>query len=148
MNVISKKISEIKTYENNPRRNDGAVDYVVNSIEEFGFRVPIVIDRSGVIVCGHTRYKAAKKLKLAEVPCIVADDLTEEQIRAFRLADNRVAAFSEWDDAKLREEIGEITSIDLSEFGFKKDKIEGIFRDKAEAKVHVCPKCGHEWSES
>jgi ParB/RepB/Spo0J family partition protein len=83
-------LAELKPYEKNPRRNDASVEYVANSIKEFGFKVPIVIDRDGVIVAGHTRYKAAKKLGMEKVPCIVADDLSEAQIKAFRLADNKV----------------------------------------------------------
>ena len=97
MNVIDRKIDELKPYENNPRKNDGAVSKVAASIREFGFKVPIVIDRNDVIVCGHTRYKAAVDLGLQSVPCIVADDLTDEQIKAFRLADNKVSEFSVWD---------------------------------------------------
>ena len=91
MQIVEKKIEEIKPYEKNPRKNDGAVDAVANSIEQFGFRVPVVIDKDNVIVCGHTRYKAAKKLGLDTVPCVIADDLTEEQIKAYRLADNKVS---------------------------------------------------------
>ena len=91
LNVINKKISEIKPYEKNPRKNDDAVKYVAESIQQFGFKVPIVIDTNGVIIAGHTRYKASKKLGLKEVPCIIADDLTEEQIKAYRLADNKIS---------------------------------------------------------
>ena len=83
-------------YEKNPRKNDDAVKYVAESIQQFGFKVPIVIDTNGVIIAGHTRYKASKKLGLKEVPCIIADDLTEEQIKAYRLADNKVSELSEW----------------------------------------------------
>ena len=82
MQVIEKKLKDIKPYEKNPRKNDNAVDAVAASIKEFGFRVPVVIDNTGVIVCGHTRYKAAKKLGLETVPCVIADDLTDEQIKA------------------------------------------------------------------
>ena len=88
MEIINKKISEIKPYDRNPRKNDDAVKYVANSIKEFGFKVPIVIDKNGIIVAGHTRFKAAKELKMSEVPCIIADDLTDEQVKAFSLADN------------------------------------------------------------
>lgn len=94
-------LSELKPYENNPRKNDEAVEYVAKSIQEFGFKVPIVIDKNGVIVAGHTRYKAAKEIGMEEVPCIIADDLTEEQVKAFRLADNKVSDFSIWDKKKL-----------------------------------------------
>ena len=90
MEIVSRSIDSIKPYEKNPRKNDDAVKYVAQSIKQFGFKVPIVIDSDGIIVAGHTRYKAAKKLKMDEVPCIVADDLTEEQVKAFRLADNKV----------------------------------------------------------
>lgn len=118
MNVIDRKIDELKPYENNPRKNDGAVSKVAASIREFGFKVPIVIDRNDVIVCGHTRYKAAVDLGLQSVPCIVADDLTDEQIKAFRLADNKVSEFSIWDFDKLIDELTDISDLDMSEFGF------------------------------
>lgn len=118
MEIISKSISDIKPYEKNPRKNDEAVKYVVNSIKEFGFKVPIVIDKDNVIVAGHTRYKAAKKLGLAEVPCIVADDLTDEQIKAFRLADNKVAEQAEWDFDLLNEELEDLFDFDMTAFGF------------------------------
>lgn len=121
MNVVNKKIADIKPYEKNPRKNDEAVKYVAQSIQEFGFKVPIIIDKDGVIVCGHTRYKAAKKLNYEEVPCILADDLTDEQIKAFRLADNKVAEYSEWDFDLLNGEIDDIMSIDMSDFGFEVD---------------------------
>lgn len=105
-------------YENNPRINDQAVEAVKASIEEFGFKVPIVIDKDNVIVCGHTRQKAAIQLRMREVPCVVADDLTDEQIRAFRLADNKTAELAEWDFDLLNEEIQNIFEIDMGEFGF------------------------------
>ena len=118
MEIKELKLSEIKPYKKNPRNNDGAVDYVANSIKEFGFKVPIVIDKNNEIVTGHTRYKAAKKLKLKTVPCIQADDLTDEQIKAFRLADNKVAEIAEWDFELLNEEIEDILDIDMTDFGF------------------------------
>ena len=83
MNIIEKRVKDLP-YEKNPRKNDDAVQYVANSIKEFGFRVPIVIDSDNTIVCGHTRWKASKLLNMETVPCVVADDLTEEQIKAFR----------------------------------------------------------------
>ena len=116
MNIITMKLRDIKPYKNNPRVNDAAVEYVKNSIQEFGYLVPIVIDRNNEIVAGHTRYKALKKLKVAEVPCVVADDLTEDQIKAFRIADNSVAAVAEWDYSKLVLEMKDI-SMNLGEFG-------------------------------
>ena len=119
MNIIEKRIDEIIPYEKNPRRNDKAVTYVVNSIKQFGFKVPLVINKDGVIVCGHTRWKAAKRLKMKTVPCLVADDLTDEQIRAFRLADNKVAEIADWDVPMLNFELGELKEFfDFSDFGF------------------------------
>ena len=118
MDIVQKKLSELKPYENNPRKNDEAVEYVANSIKEFGFKVPIVIDKDGVIVAGHTRYKAAKQLKLKTVPCIIADDLNEEQIKAFRLADNKTGELAVWDFPLLDIELAEIETIDMQLLGF------------------------------
>lgn len=118
MQIIDLQISEIKPYEKNPRNNKPAIDAVANSIKEFGFKVPIVIDKNNVIVCGHTRYAAAKKLKLKSVPCIMADDLTEEQIKAFRLADNKTAELAEWDFDLLNLELGDLIEFDMEQFGF------------------------------
>ena len=129
MNIVNKKISEIKAYEKNPRKNDDAVKYVANSIKEFGFKVPIVIDKNNVIVAGHTRVKAAKSLGMTEVPCIIADDLTEKQIKAFRLADNKTAEMSEWDFEQLANELAGITDLDMSSFGFEAEDEEGIADD-------------------
>ena len=98
MIVINKNTSELIPYANNPRKNGPAVDKVAASIKEFGFKVPIIIGKDNVIVTGHTRLLAAQKLGLETVPCIIADDLTPAQIKAFRLADNKTAEFSEWDD--------------------------------------------------
>lgn len=120
MNIVDKSVDEIIPYENNPRKNDKAVPAVAKSIQEFGFKVPIVIDKNNIIVNGHTRLKAAKKLGLETVPCIVADDLTPDQIRAFRLADNKVGEIATWDDDKLEEELTELTGIiDMQDFGFE-----------------------------
>lgn len=123
MDIIQKLINDIIPYENNPRKNDKSVNAVANSIQQFGFKVPIIIDGNGVIVAGHTRYKAAVKLKLDTVPCIVADDLTEEQIKAYRLADNKVSEASEWDFDLLNPELdGFLTlDIDMTDFGFNDD---------------------------
>ena len=118
MIVSNKKLEEIIPYEKNPRFNDDAVPAVARSIKEFGFKVPIIVDANNVIVAGHTRYKAAKKLKLETVPVIVADDLTEEQIKAFRLADNKVGEIATWDDGLLAGELEDILNIDMSDFGF------------------------------
>ena len=101
MQIEEINVKELVPYERNPRKNDKSVDKVAESIKTFGFKVPIVIDKDNVVVCGHTRLKAAKKLGLEKAPCIRADDLNEEQIRAFRLADNKVGEESEWDFNEL-----------------------------------------------
>ena len=118
MQIEMLRVDRIHPYENNPRKNDAAVDRVAASIDQFGFKVPIVIDKDDVVVCGHTRLKAAKKLKLAEVPCVRADDLTDEQIKAYRLADNKVGEAAEWDFDLLEEELDGIFDIDMADFGF------------------------------
>lgn len=123
MNIQSVNINNLKPYENNPRNNKGAIDYVMNSIKEFGFKVPLVIDKDNVIICGHTRYLAAKKLRMKELPCIIADDLTDEQIKAFRLADNKVSEFSEWDMELLNDELLNLDlDMDMFGFGFEDDE--------------------------
>ena len=113
-------IDDLKPYENNPRKNDSAVEAVKKSIQQFGFKEPIVIDKDNVIVCGHTRLKAAKLLGLEKIPCVIADDLTPEQIKAFRLIDNKTAELAEWDFEKLENELSniEIPDFDISEFDF------------------------------
>ena len=118
MDIVNRRLAEITPYENNPRFNDEAVDAVAASIQEFGFKVPIVLDSDGVIVAGHTRWKAALKLQLETVPCVVADDLSPEQIKAFRLADNKVAELAYWNEEALAKELEEIADIDMSAFGF------------------------------
>lgn len=118
MNIKEYPIKELIPYENNPRNNKEAVEYVANSIREFGFKVPIVIDKDMVIVAGHTRLLAAEKLGLESVPCIVADDLTPDQIKAFRLADNKTGEFASWDFEKLEFELDELSDFDMEQFGF------------------------------
>ena len=123
MQVIEKHISDIKPYEKNPRMNDKAVHYVAESIRNYGFKVPLVVDRGGVIVTGHTRYKAAIKLGLETVPCIVAEDLTDEQIKAYRIADNKASDYSVWDNKLLLEELEDIGDMFT---GFELPKLEGL----------------------
>lgn len=136
MKVLQRKLSEITPYLNNPRDNQDAVPYVAESIKQFGFKVPLVIDKDGVIVTGHTRYLAAQRLGLDEVPCVLADDLTEEQVKAYRLADNKVAEFSRWNIGKLQQELSEI-SIDMDSLGFEEmvqvgiEDLEQIQEDEA-----------------
>lgn len=125
MDIIEMNVLDLKPYENNPRRNDDAVRFVANSIKEFGFKNPIIIDKNNVIVAGHTRLLAAKSLGLEKVPCIMADDLTDNQIRAFRIADNKVSEFSQWEGAMLDLELLELGPvIDMSQFGFPSIELE------------------------
>lgn len=116
-------LSDIIPYDNNPRNNDESFKYVAESIKQFGFKVPIIIDSNNIIIAGHTRLRAAELLGLKEVPCIRARDLTDEQIKAFRLADNKVAEFSTWDLDKLDIELGEICDINMNDFGFDEFEI-------------------------
>ena len=99
------QISEVKPYENNPRNNDSAVEATANSIQEFGWQQPIVVDKNHVIIAGHTRYKAAKKLDMKEVPVVVASSLTPKQVKALRLADNKTGEIAEWDFGLLNDEL-------------------------------------------
>lgn len=151
MEIIYKNINELIPYENNPRINDEAVEYVKNSIKEFGFKVPIVIDKDNVIIAGHTRIKASKELGIKDIPCIIADDLTDEQVKAFRLADNKVAEKSTWDYTKLDEELEDILDIDMSMFNFENieeinldDFFEESEEKEKEKKTMICPHCGKE----
>lgn len=156
MKVEAKSIDEIKPYENNPRNNDDAVNAVANSIKEFGWQQPIVVDNEGVIIAGHTRYKAAKKLGLKHVPVVVADNLTPDQVKAYRLADNKTAELADWDMDLLNDELDQIRNIDMSDFGFDEldddqidtepkvdDNEELSLDDFGDDKFEVvCPKCG------
>jgi len=159
MQVEQWDIGRIKPYTSNPRRNDKAVEAVAKSIREFGFRQPIVVDAGGVIVVGHTRYKAALKLGLATVPVHVAADLTPQQARAYRIADNRTNETAEWDIDLLPIELGELREdgADLKLLGFTDKELAEYLRefdtdlddgdaDAGDAADTVrCPKCGHEF---
>ena len=127
MKIVNIKLDKLIVYEYNPRNNEPAVEAVANSIKEFGFKVPLIITKDNIIVAGHTRKLAAEQLGLKEVPCIIADDLTPEQIKAFRLADNKTAELAEWDFALLEKELEELIAFDfdMSEFGFN----ESIFEE-------------------
>ena len=125
MQIVYKKVDELIPYEKNPRKNDVAADYVAKSIKEFGFKVPIVIDKDNVIVAGHTRLKAAKRIGMEEVPCIVADDLTPEQVRAYRLADNKTGEMAQWDLDLLEEELKALENdFNMEYFGFLEEELE------------------------
>ena len=153
MQVIEKRISELVPYDNNPRKNERAVPFVVNSIKTFGFRVPIVIDAHNVIIAGHTRVLACKQLGMTTVPCIIADDMTPEQVRAFRLIDNKTAEASEWDVDKLDAELASLAKcFDFDDFGFADaipiawedvpELTESSYEEPKEARLQ-CPHCHH-----
>lgn len=152
MQIHQINISELTPYDKNPRLNDDAVPKVAESIRQFGFKVPIVIDSNNVIVAGHTRYKAAQSLGIEQVPCIVADDLSPEQIKAYRLADNKVAEFADWDFTALHEELEALADFDMQDFGFMAaDEIEwaGVPElsestyEEPKKKQLQCPECQH-----
>ena len=153
MKIQEFSIENVKPYEKNPRNNAAAVDKVAESIREFGFQQPIVVDNEGVIIAGHTRLQAAKKLGLQTVPVVIAEDLSDEQARAYRLADNKTAEFSGWDFDLLNEELFEIDDIDMAAFGFDMsafaDGIGGgleepkaVDLDSASGDSIECPNCG------
>ena len=156
MKVQEAGTGKVKPYEHNPRNNDDAVEYVANSIKEFGFQQPIVVDKNMVVIVGHTRLKAAKKLGLKKVPIVVADNLTPEQVKAYRLADNKTAEKAYWDNDELLAEIEEIQDLDMDDFGFS-DKDLGLLEfdegdmnlddyeepEEKEEPTCKCPKCGY-----
>lgn len=162
MKIVEKKISELVPYDNNPRINEQAVDLVANSIKDFGFNVPVVIDENNVIVAGHTRTLAAKSLGLDKVPCIIADDLDEAKIKAFRLADNKVSELSTWDHKKLNEELAKLVGSNMTDYGFEvpyemlpdKEEQEQLFENEEidlddfseESFRHECERCGFKWN--
>ena len=125
MTIYEYNLSEIRPYQNNPRNNQFAVDGVAESIRRFGFKQPIVIDADRTIVCGHTRYLAALKLKLATVPCVLADDLSDDEIKAYRILDNKLHELSSWDDELLAREL------DSFEFDFEPFGVEFSCDDDA-----------------
>lgn len=149
--IVMLPVSEVRPYEKNPRKNADAVKFVKASIEQFGFKVPIIVDSNRVIVCGHTRLMAAKSLGMSEVPCIFADDLTDDQIKAFRLADNKVGEFAEWDMDLLGDEldaIAEACDIDMGDFGFDLSDDEEeteVVEDEVPEEVEPVCKKGEIW---
>lgn len=156
MEIVQKRLEDIFPYENNPRVNDGAVDAVANSIRDFGFLQPIVVDRDGIIIVGHTRYRAAAKLGLEEVPVVVAGDLSDKKAQAYRLADNKTGEISSWAFDKLMTELDALdqSGIDLTPYGFaealaKKD--DDPDKEPKEvtggSKYITCPRCGFRWEK-
>ncbi len=152
------KIEELKPYEKNPRKNDKAVEIVEKSIKEFGFKNPIILDKNNEIIAGHTRLKAAINLKLKEVPVIRAEELTPEQVKAFRIMDNKSTEFAEWDMELLKEEFKGLEGTDVfKSTGFSIKEISNIWEikelddvadtDKLGHLVAECPKCGHKFKK-
>lgn len=168
MNIVDISPEELVFYENNPRDNDEAVPIIANSIERFGFKVPVMIDSNKVIICGHTRVKAALNLGLETVPCIIEDEMSEEDIRAFRIVENKTHELSFWDSSLLRQEMDALDEIEWEDFGF--DEVQGlsdeemqqffadtgsakttspkptdsVMVDSSEPEMVQCPHCG-EW---
>lgn len=157
--VVYVDIENVIPYENNPRINDDAVEKVANSIREFGWQQPIVVDKNNVIIVGHTRLKAAQQLGMKQVPVVFAD-LSEEKAKAYRLADNRTGQIAEWDFELLEQELDELNEMeldfDMTDFGF--DSTESEYSGEVEAPAsfkefsedtetkHICPRCGYEWN--
>ncbi len=145
-------LTDITPYENNPRNNEEAVEKVANSIKEFGFNQPIVVDKDNVIIVGHTRYLAAQELGLTEAPVIVAGNLSDEQARAYRLADNKTGELAGWDFEKLALELEQIEGLDMGDFGFENaadikwadvpELDEESYEEPSKEKLE-CPKCHH-----
>lgn len=150
-------IEKIKPYENNPRKNDQAVEIVMKSIQEFGFKNPIILDKNNVIVAGHTRLEAAKRLGIKEVPTIKAEELTDNQIKAFRIMDNKSSEYADWDYDLLMEEIEDLKEdedFDLDATGFSKADLDNIEKQSEKAIEEIdedietkfeCPKCGYKY---
>lgn len=147
MRIEWRGVDEVTPYENNPRDNEGAVEYVANSIREFGWKQPIVVDSDGVIIAGHTRHKAAKRLGMDTVPVVVASDLTPAQVNAYRLADNKTAEMATWDATMLREELdGLQVDFDMGAFGFddmdlREPELEEITAEEDEVPELSTPRC-------
>ncbi len=141
MEYVKKKLSDLTPYENNPRINDEAVDDVVESIRQCSYIAPIIVDEDGVILAGHTRYKALKKLGYKECEVVIASDLTEEQKKKYRLYDNKTAEMASWDQKKLSAELCEV-DFQGYDFGQPKTALLEDGSDAAGAKTMTCPCCG------
>ena len=163
MEIVIKQLKDLVPYDRNPRDINGAVGKVAESIKAFGFNVPILIDAENVIIAGHTRYEAAKELGISEVPCIIADDMTEDEEKQYRIVDNKTGELSSWDYEKLIMELNEISEVDMSVFEFGKfdeemppaDLETGLSEGKEldldafgnETFANECPYCGFKWNE-
>lgn len=165
LQVVLKSLDQIIPYINNPRINEKGIDKVASSIKEFGFNSPIILDKDNVIIAGHTRYLAAQKLGLEEVPCINVEHLSPAQIKAYRIADNKVAEYSDWEDELLKLELEQLKEIefDLSLTGFEEwetehllnpiseEDLQDFFVEKEnkpkEPKKIKCPLCNGEFEK-
>ena len=164
LKITMMKLDDLHPYENNPRENAAAVPRVAASIKEFGFKVPIIVDLAGTIVAGHTRYLAAKELGMDEVPTICTEDLSSEQVQAYRLVDNKTQEEAKWEYNKLDEELDKIEEIDMGQFGFDSldealnenvkeqniDDSEKVSREDFEDEMFncECPICGFRFNDT
>ena len=142
MEYVRKRLSELKPYENNPRVNDEAVDDVAESIRQCSYIAPIIVDEDGVILAGHTRYKALKKLGYQECEVVVASNLTEAQKKKYRLYDNKMAEMASWDQKKLS---AELCDVDFQGYDFGQPETafpDGEESGEAGPKIMICPCCG------
>ncbi len=137
LSVIQMPLSALHPYAKNPRKNDAAIPRMVEALKEFGFRVPLLAKSDGEIIDGHLRYKAAQAMGLAEVPVILADDMSEAQIRAFRILINRSATWAEWDDELLLDELKaiELSDLDIKFTGFDMDELAQLLPQEEEAAI-------------
>ncbi len=161
MKLETVNIVDLAPYEKNPRKNDNAVETVKKSIEQYGFLVPIILDDKNTIVAGHTRVKAAIKLGITELPCIYTEGLSEDQVKAFRVMDNKTSELAEWDYNLLKEEFHDLEDTDLFNYtGFSTEEITKIWdnelltdsipiaSNKEHTFQHTCPECGHQFEET
>lgn len=153
MKTVDIAVEQVVPYDKNPRYNDNAVEAVARSIEEFGFQQPLVLDKDYVVIVGHTRLKAAQQLGLETVPCVIADGLSEEQVKAYRLADNKVGELANWDFELLQQELDDVVEIDMEDFGFYtgdvdidwasvEDLSEEAYEEPKKTMLQ-CPHCNH-----
>lgn len=151
--IIYLHTDKIYPYANNPRFNNHAIDKIAESINKFGFQNPIIIDKNNEIIAGHTRYKAAIQIGIDKVPCIMANELTPDQVKAYRIVDNKTAEFATWDLELLEQELHDLDDMefDMEWLSFEDDKqaldLDDIENDDNESKLNICkcPKCGFEF---
>tara|TARA_R110000744_G_scaffold5660_1_gene20090 strand:+ start:753 stop:1256 length:504 start_codon:yes stop_codon:yes gene_type:complete len=163
VNIIELEIDEIKPYKDNPRVNKDAITVVKNSLSKFGWQQPLVLDKNNEIVVGHTRYYAAIELGMKKIPCLIADDLNDEKIKAYRIMDNKSSEYASWNYGLLTKEMQDILEsggLDLTFTGFSNNEIDNMIDDinveledessvarMDELNLITCPDCGHKFSE-